>query len=98
MEEYRKKEKIVIQETLVEISCDICKKVIQNEQEISNIYRKGGHYYSVTIGHKDWGSDSGDSVETFEICSKECLRKHFENFIEEATSDTAHYKFEREPI
>lgn len=52
-----------------EIVCDKCKKVIN------------GSYWDVTTGHHDWGNDSIDSVDSQDICSKECLCELFEEYV-----------------
>ena len=51
--------------------CDICKKDIDTD--------KG--YWELTTGHHDWGNDSVDSIEYFDICSEDCLRKKFDEYI-----------------
>lgn len=66
-----------INKVVVEAKCDICGKII-NEKD----YR-----YEVTIGHHDWGNDSGDSIEERDICSDECLKKELKLYLlEESTT------------
>lgn len=50
--------------------CDICKREITD------------HYWRVRTGHYDWGNDSCESVECFDICSDACLQKVFNKYIE----------------
>lgn len=69
---YTKTEKIM---TCEKRYCDICEKEITD------------HHWEITTGHCDWGAESCESVEYFDICSPECLRKAFENYIEESNDD-----------
>ena len=53
-------EKVLVEEIMY---CNICKKKIE----------KGSGYWDVTTGHYDWGNDSHESIEHFDICSENCL-------------------------
>lgn len=55
------------------IKCDICGKTIR-DSKYGRLYTKIQDYYHLTIEHSDWGNDS---IENFDICSEECLRKKF---------------------
>lgn len=61
-------EKILIKETMY---CDVCSEVIN----------KQGQHWEVTTGHHDWGNDSVDSIENFDICSPSCLREKLNEYI-----------------
>lgn len=70
-------EKRVI-ETPVPISktclCDICKAVIyEKKYDTESSAGDPIQYYRVTTGHHDWGNDSVDSIDTYDICSPECM-------------------------
>lgn len=67
---YEVKEHKVIEKTLVSERryCDICRKEIT------------GPYWNATTGHNDWGNDSPESVESFDVCSVKCLGKVFDDY------------------
>ena len=71
-------ERQIIQKVLVEteIICDICCKHIG--------YRKG--YWKVHTWHDDWGNDSIESHEHFDVCSTECLIDKFKEYCDESSS------------
>ena len=75
-------EKVLVKETRF---CDICGNEI-----------KGGSYWNVATHHNDWGNDSCDSYEQFDICSKECLRKEFEEYLEDSDNEDNTMCFEVE--
>lgn len=54
------------------IYCDIC----------GNEINKKDGYYALMTGHNDWGNDSCDSIEHYELCSKECLTEKFNMYLE----------------
>lgn len=70
---YRDKEITKIEEVAIKCACDICGSVIEDKTR----------YYYVTTGHNDWGNDSCDSREHYHICSLDCLKKKFEEYITE---------------
>lgn len=45
------------------LKCDMCGKDIPWHEK----------FYHTTMWHSDWGNDSVDSVEEFDLCSDECL-------------------------
>lgn len=75
-------EKVCVKETR---HCDICNGVIN----------KG--YWKLTTGHYDWGNDSIDSIEDFDVCSGDCLREKFDEYVSESWDDynTMYFKVER---
>ena len=78
-------EKVLVKETMY---CDICNEVIN----------KQGRHWEVTTGHYDWGNDSVDSIEHFDICSTDCLRKKFDEYVRESGRDdynTEYFEVER---
>lgn len=60
---------VVIDEKTI---CDECGKEIDTE--------KG--YFKLNTFHSDWGTDSGDSYESFDICGGDCLRKRLNTYID----------------
>lgn len=59
---------------VVGVKCDRCGDIIQ----------KGKVYYHITTHHNDWGNDSIDSYENFDLCS-DCYLPFTENYFERAT-------------
>lgn len=55
--------------------CDLCEKEIT------------GPYWYMMTGHNDWGNDSCESVETYDICSETCLRKALEKYVNVSKKD-----------
>ena len=69
--------------------CDVCNGVIEN----------GEQYWELTTHHNDWGNDSCESYEHFDVCSEVCLREKFDEYIREsATNDYNSKCFEVEKI
>ena len=64
-------ERVCVKETMY---CDICNSIIDDDN----------NYWELTTGHHDWGNDSCDSIEHFDICSEACLRKKFDEYIRES--------------
>lgn len=64
-------ERVCIKETM---HCDVCHNVIDDN----------GPYWELTTGHYDWGNDSCDSIEHFDICSEACLRAKFDEYVRES--------------
>ena len=72
-------------------TCNICKKIIYkrscaNSPELPKNLEQTS-YWEVTTGHNDWGNDSGDSIEHFDICSPECLNKIMTKYIKRSNSN-----------
>lgn len=63
MRKTKYKKVTMAEEVCAELKCDICKKDIPWHEK----------FYHATMGHTDWGSDSFDSIEKFDLCSDECL-------------------------
>ena len=78
--EYKTKTHMVTEKVLVKetIYCDVCGKEIKTHES----------YWSLTTHHNDWGNDSCDSYEYYDVCSKECMRKKFEEYLKD--SDNKH--------
>lgn len=73
------KEHVVTEQVLVEekMVCDICGHEIK--------HRRG--YWYVTTHHHDWGNDSCESYEEFDVCSVECLKEKFNDYCDESFGD-----------
>lgn len=67
-------ERVCVKETT---HCDVCDGVIQDTKDA---------YWELTTGHNDWGNDSIDSIEHFDICSEACLREKFDEYVRESGS------------
>jgi hypothetical protein len=64
-------EKVCIKQTRF---CDICNKEIPS--------KKG--YWRLTTQHHDWGNDSVESIEIFDICSKKCMDKKYDEYMKKS--------------
>lgn len=69
---YTKTEEVMVSEKRY---CDICRKEITD------------HHWHILTGHNDWGNDSCESVETYDICSEACLREALEKYINVSNKD-----------
>lgn len=69
MREYKTTEKIIKSKTLVSVKCNICKKEIT------------GKFWHLTTHHHDWGNDSIDSFEHYDLCSRECIDKALDEYM-----------------
>ena len=63
-------DRIIKDERVESIKCDFCGKEIV------------GKFWVLTTSHGDWGNDSVESVECFDICSAKCLNKELNDYIE----------------
>ena len=64
-------EKVCVKETM---HCDVCNGVMDDNEA----------HYELTTGHHDWGNDSCESIEHFDICSEVCLREKFDQYVRES--------------
>lgn len=60
-------EKVLVKETRY---CDVCRQEIQSNS-----------YWELTTHHNDWGNDSIESYEYFDVCSEKCLREKFDEYV-----------------
>ena len=67
-------EKVCVSATM---HCDVCDSVIGENEA----------HWEVTTGHHDWGNDSCESIEYFDICSEACLKKKFDDYVKESGSN-----------
>ena len=63
------------------IICDMCGRVIQKTDVKTYDFGSIGDHYKVTCGHCDWGNDSVDSVQNYDICSKKCMTNLFLKYL-----------------
>ncbi len=75
-------------ETVESITCDVCSNVI--------VVGSKALYYEVSTMHNHWGSDSWESREHYDMCSKECLMKHLQSYIDQSNVDGYSYDIETE--
>ena len=77
---------------LAGVKCDICGRVIKapSETDLYNWFYDKYKYYAVTTGHHDWGNDSYESVEHYDICP-ECMVKFVSEYLNKMRdSETAY--------
>ena len=60
-------ERVCVKQTM---HCDVCDGVIDDNAA----------YWELTTGHHDWGNDSIDSYEYYDLCSSVCVRNIFEKY------------------
>ena len=83
-------------------TCDICGKTIYeiNDTFPIKLTKRTRHdeYWHLITGHNDWGNDSCESVETLDLCSKECCIKALDNYLYEysGTRNTGYFELRHE--
>ena len=82
---YRKKRKVT------GIRCDKCGEIIPvyNHRECDKSI-----YYRVMTGHRDWGNDSCESIEHFDICPK-CINAFTTEYLNNTEYDSAYIEIKR---
>lgn len=67
-------ERTVVEETTVGHRCDICGRVVSAHEELPYHKRPGSdtRFYCCEWSHGDWGNDSYESREGFDVC-EECF-------------------------
>ena len=78
-EKYEVKERIVTENVCVgrHRICDICGKEIERDDG----------YWNCHTFHNDWGNDSVESHEYFDICSVECLKVKFDEYCDDSSTE-----------
>lgn len=67
------------------LKCDVCGKEFT------------GKYWELNTYHYDWGNDSIDSNEYFDLCSDNCVRTKLEGYFKECKhSITQHFDLSQE--
>lgn len=74
---------------LAGVKCDVCGRVIDSPTKENRYHRMDDDhkYYSVTTGHNDWGNDSCESIEHYDVCP-DCINK----FVAEYLGDKKGYR------
>jgi len=85
MTEYKTIETVTKINIPISTKCDICKKEIT------------GKYWRLTRYHNDWGNDSTDFYKVFDLCSRECINKALDDYINSCKeSFTQRFELEQE--
>lgn len=66
------------------IECDNCGKVIYGDTLGYSYYDR--IYYEVTTSHNDWGNDSCESIQHFDICP-DCITDFVDRYFKKAKKD-----------
>lgn len=67
------------------LKCDVCGKIFT------------GPYWIANVHHNDWGNDSVDSYEYYDLCSSVCVRNIFEKYMVDCRdSNTQYLKLEQD--
>lgn len=74
------------------IKCDICERLIKP----TNCREDSSQYFKVTTGHNDWGNDSCESIEHFDICPN-CIGEFVSKYAREC-SYTGYLELESDHI
>lgn len=74
--------------------CDVCGKLIKKTSEKKVEYCIGD-YWTLTTGHHDWGLDSVDSIEEFDLCSRDCIQKKLDEYLKDC-SGTDYFELSHE--
>ena len=73
--------KVVVESVITGRKCDICGKDILP----INIYSVDQYnYFLITTHHHDWGNDSVDSYEYYDVCSPECVMAFANKYIRDS--------------
>lgn len=80
--------------TMTGVECDVCHKIIPVRTRCRQ--DNEGRYFEVTTGHRDWGLESPESIETLDICP-ECVGKYISDYLK-GCSDTGYVNVETEVV
>lgn len=69
----------VKKEVTIGIKCDVCGKDIH------------GRYWTFMTGHRDWGYDSCESIEHFDLYSQECIQSKFDEYFKNCENSYTQY-------
>src|SRR6056297_970601 len=76
----QQKQVVKLENVTVGHECDNCGKVI-NESRFPDEW----HHFS--SGHNEWGNDSCESVESYDVCSPECYIEKLTKVVETEMDD-----------
>ena len=77
--------------------CDVCKRVIYDlDSTAKGLYRDFVGYWELITGHNDWGNDSCESREHFDLCSEECVKVKLIEYLERSNGvyNTEYFELE----
>lgn len=78
-------------------TCNVCGQLIYRRSlQESDELPKNDELYSfwdVTTGHNDWGNDSPESIEQYEVCSPTCLQELFDIYKSESNEYQRNSKY-----
>lgn len=75
------------------VTCDICGKTIADEK---NRYAE---YWTLVTGHSDWGNDSCESYDDFDLCSKDCVKEKLNGYFDDCEhSNTQEFELRQSTI
>lgn len=77
-----------IKKKIEEVRCDICERPIP----LMTYCNKQCKYFRVMTGHHDWGNDSCESIEYYDVCPG-CLGKFVSEYFTDG-SNTAYLEIE----
>lgn len=79
--------------TLAGIKCDCCEKIVPARSG----YVHENEYYDVTTGHHEWGNDSCDSIEDYDICP-DCIGRFVTDYLNKTGYASAYIEVERRHV
>lgn len=75
------------------VTCDVCGKIIADKKN------RWAGYWTLTTGHNDWGNDSCESYEDFDLCSKDCVQEKLNEYFDNCKhSNTQEFELSQETI
>ena len=86
------------------ITCDVCGRIIEKRKEVGGkiVEIEGANfverYHLLTGYHNSNGEEFPDNEEGYDLCSKECVRKKLEEFLEASgtANEIEYFELERE--
>lgn len=75
---------------LAGVKCDVCGHIIKPPTVPYEGMEDEYKYYNVTTGHRDWGHDSCDSIEHYDICPR-CINKFVADYLGNENSGLSAY-------
>lgn len=67
-------EKVTKEPVVTGIRCDICNG------------RISGKFWRLTTSHQDWGNDSCDSIQRYDLCSRDCIDRALTMYMKKCIS------------
>ena len=82
------REVTVVQKVVTGRVCDVCGAAIVPDAKANGAY----NYFKVTTHHYDWGNDSVDSLERFDLCGPGCVMAFTEKYVQGAYDEPVNTK------